>query len=108
MSPPSIHASAARSPCSSAAAKSAWSSRSVGIGHQNLLRRDFRLSRLGEQNRQEGELPVPLDERGHRPETGDRMAIESPDGVGNGRAMIVDQQRRTVAFDPRMAGEMNL
>jgi len=58
---------------------------SVGMGQL------FGMMRLVQKDLERGEVGVPLDQRGHGAEAPERRGVKIPDGLGNPRAVIVDQ-----------------
>src|SRR5262249_50443291 len=67
----------------------------------------LRLLRLGHQDRKLRQVAVPLDQRRDGAESRDRLGIELPDALADGRTMIVDAEGDTPHLAERMPGEMD-
>lgn len=63
---------------------------------------------FGDQLGEVGNVVVALDQRGTRPDPGNDLGIEGPDGVADRRVVGVDQQRLCVDGIGRKAGQMDL
>src|SRR3989442_1958329 len=93
------------SPASIAARNLVWSSRSDDIAR--LVQSGPGLRSLGPQHRELRHVGVPLDQRRGRAEMAPGMLAEPPHGIGDRRAVIVDEDRPPAAVVRGVTGQVH-